>query len=131
MRTDYAITRTLADAAYEPTVARVRELLAGEGFGVLTEIDVRATMRSKLGLDVRPYLILGACNPGLAHRALSAEPMVGVLLPCNVVVMAGDDGGTVVAAFNPTAGFRMLDNPAMEPIAAEVEQRLRRVLDAL
>lgn len=131
MRTDYAITRTLADAAYEPTVARVRELLAGEGFGVLTEIDVRATMRSKLGLDVRPYLILGACNPGLAHRALSAEPMVGVLLPCNVVVMAGDGGGTVVAAFNPTAGFRMLDNPAMGPIAAEVEQRLRRVLDAL
>jgi uncharacterized protein (DUF302 family) len=131
MGADYAITRELADTDYATAVKRVTELLAEEGFGIITEIDVRATIKKKLGLDFKPYVILGACNPGLAHRALTAEPMIGTLLPCNVVVMERDGGGSVVSAFNPTAGFRMVDNPAVQPVAAEVEARLLRVLDRL
>jgi uncharacterized protein (DUF302 family) len=131
MQPDFVITRELPGVDYDAAVQRVTELLAGEGFGILTEIDVRATLKKKLGVDFKPYVILGACNPALAHRALSAEPMVGALLPCNVVVMARDGGGSVVAAFSPSAGFRMLDNPAIQPVAAEVEERLQRVLDRL
>jgi uncharacterized protein (DUF302 family) len=128
---DYVITRELPDTDYDTAVRRVTELLAEEGFGVLTEIDVRATLRKKLDVDFKPYVILGACNPPLAYRALSAEPMIGALLPCNVIVMARDGGGSVVAAFSPTAGFRMVDNPGVQPIAAEVEARIVRVLDGL
>lgn len=128
---DYVITRELPETDYDTAVRRVTELLADEGFGVLTEVDVRATLRKKLDVDFRPYVILGACNPSLAHRALSAEPMIGALLPCNVVVMARDGGGSVVAAFSPIAGFQMVANPGVQPIAAEVEARLVRVLDRL
>lgn len=127
---DYAHTRRLqlpmADA-----IARVREELAKEGFGVLTEIDVQATLKKKLGVDRPPYLILGACNPGLAHRALEAEPAIGVLLPCNVDVFEGEDGATYVQSIRPATAFKLIGNPAVEPIAAEVDARLRRVLDAL
>jgi uncharacterized protein (DUF302 family) len=118
-------TRTPLD--YEAAVARTRECLAEEGFGVLTEIDVRATMRAKLGIERSPYIILGACNPGFAHRALEAEPELGVLLPCNVVVRV-EDGATIVSAVAAAEMLGMVGNPALVPIAAEVGERLERVV---
>lgn len=119
------------DIPYERADARVRELLQGEGFGVLTEIDVSATMRAKLQVEFPRYEILGACNPPLAHRALTAEPGVGLLLPCNVVVEERQGGGSRVSFMDPVAVLGMVDNRALEPIAAEVRERLRRVAAAL
>ncbi|HEU0299283.1 MAG TPA: DUF302 domain-containing protein [Longimicrobium sp.] len=117
---------------YEAAVERTRGELAKEGFGVLTEIDVAATLRKKLDVDFPPYVILGACNPPLAHRALTAEPDIGLLLPCNVVVRAGRQEGTSeVLAMDPQAALSLADNPAIGPVAADVGQRLRRVLDAV
>jgi uncharacterized protein (DUF302 family) len=129
--TGYSLSRELPDTEYDVAVERVTELLKGEGFGVLTEIDVRATLKTKLGVDFRRYLILGACNPPLAHRALSAEPDIGVLLPCNVVVAERDGGGSVVSAMDPVAAFRLVANPGIQPVADEVRQRMQRVLDRL
>lgn len=115
---------------YEQAVERVREELGKEGFGVLTEIDVAATLKKKLDVDFRPYVILGACNPPLAHRALSAERDIGLLLPCNVVVYAGDAADTsVVAAMDPQAALALAENPQIEPLAREVRERLQRVLE--
>ena len=127
----YAMIRELPDLDYDAAVARVTELLADEGFGVLTEIDVKATLKKKLDVDFRRYLILGACNPPLAHRALSAETDVGVLLPCNVCVSEREGGGSRVAAMNPTAAFELIDNPEVSPIARDVRERIQRVLDAI
>jgi len=127
----YALVRDLPDKGYDEVVARVTELLAGEGFGVLTEIDVQATLKKKLDVDVKRYVILGACNPPLAHRALTAEPDIGVLLPCNVCVSERDGGGTRVAAMNPVAAFDLIGNPGVAPIADDVRGRLQRVIDAL
>lgn len=127
----YAITRVLPAVDHATAVARVREALATEGFGVLTEIDVQATLEKKLGVERRPYLILGACNPVLAHRALEAEPTIGVFLPCNVDVFEGDGGEVVVQAVNPEAMFRLVETEGVAPIAAEVSSRLRRVLERL
>jgi len=124
--TDYAITCTL-DAPFEAAVERVTEALAEEGFGVLTTIDVKATMKQKLDLDVPPYVILGACNPHLASAGLAAEPDLGVLLPCNVVVRRDGDR-TVVAAMEPTAAMRLAANPALEPLAAEARARIERAI---
>jgi uncharacterized protein (DUF302 family) len=122
--------------AYETRTARpfaeavevCRQALAGEGFGVLTEIDVQATLKKKLDVDREPYLILGACHPPSAHRALSALPEVGVLLPCNVTVSV-EDGGTVVRAMNPEAAMSLLDNEEVAGVAREVGAALRRVLE--
>ena len=117
---------------YEQAVQRTREALAAEGFGVLSEIDVRATLAKKLDVDFRPYIILGACNPPLAHRALTTERDIGVLLPCNVVVYAGDEPDTsVVSAVNPELSMSNVGNETLRPVAAEVKARLSRVLDAL
>lgn len=117
---------------YERAVERTREALAAEGFGVLTEIDVKATMKKKLDVEFRPYVILGACNPPLAHKALSAERDVGLLLPCNVVVYAGDEAGTsVVAALDPAPMMEITGNAALEPVAAEARARLVRALEAV
>ncbi len=114
---------------YEQAVARTREALAGEGFGVLTEIDVQATLRKKLDVDFRPYVILGACNPPLAHRALAAERDIGLLLPCNVVVMAGDAEGTsIVTAMDPVPALGLTGRADIGHLAAEVRKRLERVL---
>ncbi len=110
---------------------RVRELLKEEGFGVLTEIDVRGTLREKLGADFRPYKILGACNPPLAHRALQAEPGIGLLLPCNVVVEAGPAGGSRVSFLDPEVALGLVGNPELASIAADAARRLRRVADRL
>jgi uncharacterized protein (DUF302 family) len=131
MEIRYALVKELPELEYDDAVARATELLADEGFGVLTEIDVKATLKKKLDVDFKRYVILGACNPQLAHRAMSGEPFIGVLLPCNVVVMEREGGGTIVSAFKPTAGFSLVDNPEVAPIAEEVEDRLRRVLDRL
>jgi len=117
---------------YERAVERTREELAKEGFGILTEIDVRATLKKKLDVEVRPYIILGACNPPFAHRALAADPDIGLLLPCNVVVYAGDAPHTsVVAVMDPVAAFELTGNEAVRPIAVEVRTRLERVLAAV
>jgi len=129
--TDYALVRELPDMDYDAVVARVTELLAGEGFGVLTEIDVKATLKKKLDIDFKRYVILGACNPPMAHKALNEEPDIGVLLPCNVCVSERDGGGTRVAAMNPVAAFNLIENPGVAPIADDVRGRLQRVIDAL
>lgn len=116
---------------FDSAVARVTDALKQEGFGVLTEIDVRETMKKKLNADFRPYKILGACNPPLAHRALSALPEVGLLLPCNVTVAANDAGGTDIAIIDPLEMFRVLDDASVEPIAQEVREKLLRVAASL
>lgn len=127
----YAHTRRLDGVAPARAIERVKEELAKEGFGVLTEIDVQATFKKKLGVDRPPYVILGACNPTLAHQALEVEPALGVLLPCNVDVLQGEDGATYVQAIRPDVMFSVVDNAAVQPIAAEVDARLKRVLAAL
>lgn len=129
--TGYSITRHLPDTSYDAALERVTELLAEEGFGILTEIDVQATLKKKLDVDFRRYVILGACNPPLAHRALEAEPDIGVLLPCNVVVAERDGGGSMVCAMDPVAAFRLISNPDVQPVADDVRQRLERVLNRL
>ncbi|MBO0747821.1 MAG: DUF302 domain-containing protein [Acidimicrobiaceae bacterium] len=126
MQTSYGFSVEVALTAEEAD-ARVRELLKEEGFGILTEIDVRQTLAEKLGIEFRPYRILGACNPPLAHRALESEPGIGLLLPCNVVVEARAEGGSRVSFLDPVAAFRLVGNPDLEPVATDAEARLRRV----
>jgi uncharacterized protein (DUF302 family) len=117
---------------YEKAVERTREALAAEGFGVLTEIDVAATLKKKLDVDFRPYIILGACNPPLAHQALTAERDIGLLLPCNVIVYAADsDGESVVAALDPVAALALTGNDSIDHIASDVRGRLDRALEAV
>ena len=117
---------------YDQAVERTREELGKEGFGVLTEIDVKATLKKKLDVDFRPYVILGACNPPFAYQALQAERDIGLLLPCNVVVYAGEAEGTsVVAAMDPEEALKLTGNDAVAPVAAEVRARLERVLEAV
>ncbi|WP_313896864.1 DUF302 domain-containing protein [Streptomyces sp. GC420] len=130
MSTDYGRTVELG-TPFDATLARVREVLAEQGFGVLTEIDVAATLKAKLGEDMEPYVILGACNPPLAHRALEADRSIGLLLPCNVVVRGAGDGGSVVQALDPQTMVKLTRLPAMEPVADEAGRRLNAALDAL
>lgn len=111
--------------------ARVRTLLKEEGFGVITEIDVRATLQDKLGVGFRPYKILGACNPSLAHRALEAVPQAGLLLPCNVVVQEGAAGSSQVSFLDPVAALGIVGEEGLAPIASEAAERLRRVAGRL
>ena len=110
---------------------RVIEALGKEGFGVLTEIDVAATLKKKLGVDTKPYNILGACNPQFAHRAMQAEPQIGALLPCNVVVRVDDAGKTQVEIMDPDAVLQLVGRPEVAAIAGEVRSRLERVLQSL
>jgi uncharacterized protein (DUF302 family) len=123
-------TTLVLQRPFDETVTAVRAALAGEGFGVLTEIDVRATMKAKLDIDVPAQVILGACNPPLAHQALTVEPSIGLLLPCNVVVREGD-GGTIVEAIDPTMLVGLSGNQKLEPVATEVAGKLTAVMDAL
>jgi uncharacterized protein (DUF302 family) len=116
---------------FEQALERVTAELAKEGFGVLTEIDVAATLKKKLGKDMPPYRILGACNPQFAHRAIEVEPQIGALLPCNVVVREDKSGGTVVEIMDPQAVLQLVDRPEIGEIAAEVRKPLERVLAAL
>ncbi|HEY0970117.1 MAG TPA: DUF302 domain-containing protein [Gemmatimonadales bacterium] len=129
--TQYGMTTTV-DLTYELAMERTKEALTAEGFGVLSEIDIRATLRKKLDVDSRPYTILGACNPPLAHQAFNVEPNIGLLLPCNVVVYATDEAGrSIVAAIDPEVSLGRVGNDALAPLAAEVKARLERVLDAV
>ena len=126
----YAI-KTEVNRPYDEAVAATKAALASEGFGVLTEIDVKATMKKKLDEDVRPYVILGACNPPNAFKVLTAEPDIGLLLPCNVVVYENEEGRTVVAAIDPKVAMESVGNPAIAPVAEDVARRLRRVVEAV
>jgi uncharacterized protein (DUF302 family) len=129
MQTTYGFGTSLK-LPYDEAVQRVKDALKTEGFGVLTEIDVRKTMREKLGVEMEPYIILGACNPSLAHRALEQEPDIGLLLPCNVVVRAEDSGSRVDIA-DPQAMLGIVGNEQIGPVADEAKQRLQRVVAAL
>jgi len=129
--TPYGLSTRL-DLPYDEAVARVRDALAAEGFGVLTEIDVKSTFKEKLDVDFRPYIILGACNPPLAHQALSAEADIGLLLPCNVIVYQADDPDeSVVAAIDPIVQLGVTGNDEVVQLAEEVKSRLVRVLEAI
>lgn len=119
------------ELGFDEAVAKVTDALKEEGFGVLTEIDAQKVLKEKLGLDRKPYKILGACNPDYAHRAIEIEPQLGTLLPCNVLVYEADDGGVVVTAMNPVSALSMVDNPQMEEIAEEVSKRIRAALESL
>jgi uncharacterized protein (DUF302 family) len=126
----YAITAAVR-GSFDDVLAATRQALAHQGFGVLTEIDIRATLKAKLDVDVEPQVILGACRPPLAHAALQAEPSVGLLLPCNVVVRAVDDDTTLVEALDPAVMVSLTGNEALAPVATEAGQRLAAALDAL
>lgn len=128
--TGFGIRKVLR-RSYEETLARVPEALQSEGFGVLTEIDVRETLKKKLGIDFRRYRILGACNPPLAHRALEAELEVGLMLPCNVIVYDAGEGQTVVCAIDPMQTVAARGTPALAEVAASVREKLQRALDRL
>lgn len=120
------------DTSYENAIEQVTAALKEQGFGVLTSIDVKATLKNRLDVDFRKYTILGACNPPLAHRALTVEPAVGLLLPCNVVVYEDEaQGGAIVSLVDPLAMMGFVDNPALTPIASEARARLEKVAAAL
>lgn len=126
----YGIRTTLTQP-FDDAVAAVRAALAEQGFGILTEIDLAATLKKKLDVDVAPQVILGACNPPLAHQALQAEESVGLLLPCNVVVRAAGDDRTIVEALDPLTMVEVTGNAALQPVADDAAARLRAALDAL
>jgi uncharacterized protein (DUF302 family) len=128
--TTYGFGTTL-EVPYAEAIERTRAALKAEGFGVLTEIDIRKTLKEKIDADVDDYVILGACNPQLAHRALQAEPEIGLLLPCNVIVYAEGESRSRVAVMDPAAALGIVENPAVQPIAAEARERLERAVASL
>lgn len=122
---------TKVSTGFDETIERVTEALKGEGFGVLSDIDVAKTLNTKLGVDQAPYRILGACNPQYAHQALTAEPEIGVLLPCNVVVRQDAEGDVQVMFMDPMTVLSLVDNPKVPELASDVRARLDRVLEAV
>ncbi len=129
-KTQYAF-RKIVKTSYEKTIELVTQALKEEGFGILTQIDVRDTLKKKLNLDFRKYIILGACNPSFAHQSLQAEREIGLLLPCNVIVYEDDSGNTVVSAIDPESAMSMIDNPKLKDIATQVGSKLRVVIENL
>jgi uncharacterized protein (DUF302 family) len=127
----YGFERRIDGLTFDAALDRVTTALQSEGFGVLTRIDVHETLKKKLGVAFRRYAILGACRPELAHQALTAEPQIGLLLPCNVVVQEPPEGGVLVSIADPKAMFSLVGNPAIEPVAADADARLRRVMASL
>ena len=127
---DYHFSKTLT-VPFDAAVARVVEALKREGFGVLTDIDVKATLKQKLDVDFRPYRILGACNPKLAYRALELEDKIGTMLPCNVVVQEHAGGKVEVSAVDPVASMQAIENPELAEVANEVRGRLRKVVESV
>jgi uncharacterized protein (DUF302 family) len=126
----YHFSKTL-DCPFDETIAKITEALKAEDFGILTDIDVAATMKKKLDVDFRPYRILGACNPKLAHRALELEDKIGTMLPCNVIVQQKDNGRVEVSAVDPAASMQAIDNPGLAEVATEVRDKLKRVVEML
>ncbi|WP_417809677.1 DUF302 domain-containing protein [Thioclava sp.] len=126
----YTYNRTLKDVSIENADKRVRDALATAGFGILTEIDIEATMKTKLGADMAPYRILGACNPQMAFKALQAEPRVGTMLPCNVILRKVDSG-TEISAIDPVASMQAIENDQLHSVAKEVRDRMRAAIDAV
>jgi uncharacterized protein (DUF302 family) len=126
----YCFSKTL-DMPFAAAIGHVTDALAGKGFGVLTTIDVSATLKKKLAVDFRPYTILGACNPGMAYKALQAEPKIGTMLPCNVVVEDAGGGRVEVSAIDPAASMAAVDNPNLVAIAGEVRDLLKQVIAGL
>ena len=117
--------------SYDKAIEKVTEELKKEGFGILTEIDVKETLKKKLDVDFRKYKILGACNPPFAYQALQSEEQIGLMLPCNVIVYESDQGQTMVAAIDPVASMLAVQNPKLEKIASEIQSRLKRVIDRI
>ena len=124
-------TSQKVDLSYDQAIEKVTGLLKEEGFGVLTEIDVKDTLKKKLDVDFKKYKILGACNPNFAHKALQAEDKIGVMLPCNVIVEENEDGTVEVSAVNPVASMQAVTNDGLQPIADEVRKRLEKVISNL
>ena len=127
---DYTINRLITGASFDLVEARTRKAMADSGFGILTEIDVAATMQKKLGVEMSAYRILGACNPKMAHQAIELEPRVGAMLPCNVILRAVD-GGVEVSAIDPTASMAAIDNPALHAVAGQVRDLLAGAVAAI
>ncbi len=128
---DYGYTKSMKGIDFDTALQRVTAALKEEGFGVLTEIDVQATLKKKIDVDFRRYRILGACNPVLAHQALGLELQLGLLLPCNVVVYEDDQGQATVSLIKPAEMFKVVRNPELQAVAGEVDAKIRRVFDAL
>ncbi len=126
----YYITKSVK-GGFDAVVTKVVEKLKEEGFGVLTEIDIAATLKQKLGVEMRPYRILGACNPGFAHKALSVENKIGVMLPCNVIVQEMEDGHIDISAINPRVAMGSVGNPSLQEIGDAVAERLSRVIASI
>lgn len=124
---EYFTSKTVG-LSYDQAIEKVTDLLKEEGFGVLTEIDVKDTLKKKLDVDFKKYKILGACNPSFAHKALQTEDKIGVMLPCNVIVEENEDGTVEVSAVNPVASMQAVDNEGLPPIADEVRNRLDKVI---
>jgi len=127
----YGITKSLGKVDFDAAIGRVTEALKSAGFGVLTDIDVKATMKKKLDAEFRPYRILGACNPPLAKQALELEPLIGLLLPCNVVVMEEEDGSITASAVNPVEMFKVVERPEMAGLAEQVRTTLTNAFEKL
>lgn len=128
---NYYHSKKMQNVSFDEAVEKVTEALKQEGFGVLTEIDVQATLKKKLDIDFRPYKILGACNPPYAHKALEAEDKIGIMLPCNVIIQETADGAIEVAAVDPVASMSAIENPKLMDIAAEIQQKLKTVIEKL
>lgn len=128
---DFFIAKKINGGSFEDLDRRIREELKGEGFGVITEIDMKKTFREKIDVDFRNYKILGACNPSFAHKALLAEDKIGTFLPCNVVIQESPQGGLEVMAFDPASAMMELDNPELSKLSIEIREKLIKVLDKL